>query len=149
MEKIYISKSYEDTQNLAYNIGLRINEPMVFLLSGDLGSGKTTFTQGLAKGLEITKTISSPTFTIMKNYKGRMILNHIDAYRLESHHQDLGFDELIGSTGVTVIEWPDYLEELFPEEYLRIDIKSISKNRRKLIFNPIGLKYEKLIEDLI
>lgn len=149
MEKIYISKSYEDTQNLAYNIGLRINEPMVFLLSGDLGSGKTTFTQGLAKGLEITKTISSPTFTIMKNYKGRLILNHIDAYRLESHHQDLGFDELIGSTGVTVIEWPDYLEELFPEEYLRIDIKSISKNRRKLIFNPIGLKYEKLIEDLI
>lgn len=149
MEKIYISKSYEDTQNLAYNIGLKINEPMVFLLSGDLGSGKTTFTQGLAKGLEITKTISSPTFTIMKNYKGRMILNHIDAYRLESHHQDLGFDELIGSTGVTVIEWPDYLEELFPEEYLRIDIKLISKNRRKLIFNPIGLKYEKLIEDLI
>jgi tRNA threonylcarbamoyladenosine biosynthesis protein TsaE len=149
MERIYISKSYEDTQNLAYNIGLKINEPMVFLLSGDLGSGKTTFTQGLAKGLEITKTISSPTFTIMKNYKGRMILNHIDAYRLESHHQDLGFDELIGSTGVTVIEWPDYLEELFPEEYLRIDIKSISKNRRKLIFNPIGLKYEKLIEDLI
>lgn len=149
MEKIYISKSYEDTQNLAYNIGLKINEPMVFLLSGDLGSGKTTFTQGLAKGLEITKTISSPTFTIMKNYKGRLILNHIDAYRLESHHQDLGFDELIGSTGVTVIEWPDYLEELFPEEYLRIDIKSISKNRRKLIFNPIGLKYEKLIEDLI
>lgn len=149
MEKIYISKSYEDTQNLAYNIGLKINEPMVFLLSGDLGSGKTTFTQGLAKGLEITKTISSPTFTIMKNYKGRMILNHIDAYRLESHHQDLGFDELIGSTGVTVIEWPDYLEELFPEEYLRIDIKSISKNRRKLIFNPIGLKYEKLIEDLL
>lgn len=149
MEKIYISKSYEDTQNLAYNIGLKINEPMVFLISGDLGSGKTTFTQGLAKGLEITKTISSPTFTIMKNYKGRMILNHIDAYRLESHHQDLGFDELIGSTGVTVIEWPDYLEELFPEEYLRIDIKSISKNRRKLIFNPIGLKYEKLIEDLI
>jgi len=149
MEKIYISKSSEDTQNLAYNIGLKINEPMVFLLSGDLGSGKTTFTQGLAKGLEITKTISSPTFTIMKNYKGRLILNHIDAYRLESHHQDLGFDELIGSTGVTVIEWPDYLEELFPEEYLRIDIKSISKNRRKLIFNPIGLKYEKLIEDLI
>ena len=149
MEIIYISKSYEDTQNLAYNIGLKINEPMVFLLSGDLGSGKTTFTQGLAKGLEITKTISSPTFTIMKNYKGRLILNHIDAYRLESHHQDLGFDELIGSTGVTVIEWPDYLEELFPEEYLRIDIKSISKNRRKLIFNPIGLKYEKLIEDLI
>ncbi len=149
MEKIYISKSYEDTQNLAYNIGLKINEPMVFLLSGDLGSGKTTFTQGLAKGLEITKTISSPTFTIMKNYKGRMLLNHIDAYRLESHHQDLGFDELIGSTGITVIEWPDYLEELFPEEYLRIDIKSISKNRRKLIFNPIGLKYEKLIEDLI
>jgi len=149
MEKVYLSKSYEDTQNIAYKIGSKINEPMVFLLSGDLGAGKTTFTQGLAKGLDITKTISSPTFTIMKNYNGRLALNHIDAYRLESLHQDLGFEELVGTIGVTVIEWPDFLEELFPEEYLRINILRISKNKRKILFNPKGLKYEKLIEDLI
>lgn len=149
MEKIYISKSYEDTQNIAMKIGLKINEPMVFLLSGDLGAGKTTFTQGLAKGLGITKTVSSPTFTIMKNYCGRLSLNHIDAYRLESLHQDLGFDELVGSIGVTVIEWPDFLEELFPEEYLRINFINISKNKRKLVFFPKGLKYVKLIEDLL
>lgn len=149
MEKIYISKSYEDTQNIAMKIGLKINEPMVFLLSGDLGAGKTTFTQGLAKGLGITKTVSSPTFTIMKNYSGRLSLNHIDAYRLESLHQDLGFDELVGSIGVTVIEWPDFLEELFPEEYLRINFINISKNKRKLVFFPKGLKYVKLIEDLL
>jgi len=149
MEKVYISKNYEDTQNIAYKIGLKINSPMVLLMSGDLGAGKTTFTQGLAKGLEISKTISSPTFTIMKNYNGRLPLNHIDAYRLESLHQDLGFEELVGSVGVTVIEWADFLEELFPEEYLKIRIERISKNRRKLVFNPKGDKYEKLIEDLI
>lgn len=149
MEKIYISKSYEDTQDIAYKIGLKISEPMVFLLSGDLGAGKTTFTQGLARGLNITKTISSPTFTIMKNYNGRLPLNHIDAYRLESLHQDLGFEELIDSIGVTVIEWPDFLQELFPEEYLRINIVNTSKSKRKLVFIPKGLKYEKLIEDLI
>jgi tRNA threonylcarbamoyladenosine biosynthesis protein TsaE len=149
MEKVYISKGHEDTQELAKKIGLKISKPMVFLLCGDLGAGKTTFTQGLAKGLNINKTVSSPTFTIMKNYNGRLPLNHIDAYRLESLHQDLGFEELIGSVGVTVIEWPEFIEELFPEEYLRINIQSLSKNKRKLVFNPKGIEYEKLIEDLV
>lgn len=149
MEKVYISKGHEDTQELANKIGLKINKPMVFLLCGDLGAGKTTFTQGLAKGLNINKTVSSPTFTIMKNYNGRLPLNHIDAYRLESLHQDLGFEELIGTVGVTVIEWPDFVEELFPEEYLRINIKRLSRNKRKLVFSPKGIEYEKLIEDLI
>ncbi len=149
MEKVYISKSYKETQELAYKIGSKINEPMVFLLDGDLGAGKTTFTQGLAKGLEIIKTVSSPTFTIMKNYNGRMKLNHIDAYRLESLHQDLGLDELIGEVGVTVIEWAAYVEELFPEEYLKISIKRLNENRREFHFYPIGLKYEKLIGEIL
>lgn len=149
MEKVYISNSYKDTQNLAYRIGLYIKEPMVFLLDGDLGAGKTTFTQGLAKGLDITKTVSSPTFTIMKNYRGRFTLNHIDAYRLESLHQDLGLDELIEGTGVTVIEWATYVNELFPEEYLKIEIKRRSQNKREFVFQPKGLKYEKLIEEIL
>lgn len=148
MEKVYTTKNFKETQEIAYKIGLKMRQPMVLLLGGDLGAGKTTFTQGLAKGLGITKTISSPTFTIMKNYNGRLPLNHIDAYRLESLHQDLGFEELIGAVGVTVIEWPDYLEELFPEEYLRINILRVSKNRRRLVFSPKGDKYEKLIEDI-
>jgi tRNA threonylcarbamoyladenosine biosynthesis protein TsaE len=149
MEKVYITKSYKDTQNLAYRIGLKINEPMVFLLDGDLGAGKTTFTQGLARGLEITKTVSSPTFTIMKNYQGRLQLNHIDAYRLESLHQDLGLDELIGEIGVTVIEWSTFVEELFPEEYLKISIKRLNENKREFHFAPKGLKYERLIEEIL
>ncbi len=149
MEKRYISKGYKDTQQIAKRIGSNINEPMVFLLNGDLGSGKTTFTQGLAKGLDISKTVSSPTFTIMKNYEGRLTLNHIDAYRLESLHQDLGFEEMIEAEGVTVIEWPDFLEELFPEEYIRIDIRRLTENTRELVFKPKGLKYEKFIEEII
>ena len=149
MEKKYISINSIDTQKIACQIGKKLYEPMVILLSGDLGAGKTTFTQGIAKGLEISKTISSPTFTIMKNYRGRLSLNHIDAYRLETLHQDLGLDELIGMEGITVIEWPDFLEELFPEEYLRINIHRLSKNRRELVFHPKGKKYEELIEGLL
>ena len=149
MEKVFTTNSYEETQEIAYKLGLLIDQPVLILLDGDLGSGKTTFTQGLAKGLEIKKTISSPTFTIMKNYMGRLALNHIDAYRLESPHQDLGFEELIDSDGVTVIEWPDFLEEIFPEEYLRIKIKRVSKNKRQLVFKPIGQKYENLIGEFV
>ena len=91
MEKVFTTNSYEETQEIAYKLGLLIDQPVLILLDGDLGSGKTTFTQGLAKGLEIKKTISSPTFTIMKNYMGRLALNHIDAYLLESLHKDFGF----------------------------------------------------------
>ena len=149
MEKVFTTNSYEETQEIAYKLGLLIDKPVLILLDGDLCSGKTTFTQGLAKGLEIKKTISSPTFTIMKNYMGRLALNHIDAYRLESLHQDLGFEELIDSDGVTVIEWPDFLEEIFPEEYLRIKIKRVSKNKRQLVFKPIGQKYENLLGELV
>lgn len=144
-----VTKNPKETQKIAQKLGQQSFAGMVILLSGDLGAGKTTFTQGLALGMDIHKTVSSPTFTIMKNYKGRLPLNHIDAYRLEGLHQDLGFEELIKSDGVTVIEWPDFITELWPDMYLLITLKRIDENSREIEFRAKGQPYIDLLEKLI
>lgn len=136
------------TQEIAQRMGTKAFAGLVLLLSGDLGAGKTTFTQGLARGLEIEKTVSSPTFTLMKNYTGRLVLNHIDAYRLESHFQDLGFEEMINGAGVTVIEWPDFIESLWPDHYIKITFKRIDETTRELIFEAKGTRELALLEAL-
>ena len=142
------TKNAHETQTLGREIGRLAQDRMVFLLSGDLGAGKTTFTQGLAQGLDIARTVSSPTFTIMKNYHGRLDLNHIDAYRLEGLHQDLGFDERIGESGVTVIEWPDFIGDHLPEEYLRLDFRRLVGDSREITLTPVGAAYVELLEKL-
>ena len=93
-EYTYISTDLEATHDLGELLGKHAKENMVFLLDGDLGAGKTALTQGIAKGLEIRRAVTSPTFTIQKIYHGRLNLYHIDAYRLENTQQDLGFDEI-------------------------------------------------------
>lgn len=148
MKKEITTHSATETKAFGEKIGRILNASSCILLSGELGSGKTTFTQGLAKGLDITRTVSSPTFTIMKVYQGRLPLYHIDAYRLEGLHQDLGFEEMMEDDGVTVIEWPDYLSDALPEDYLRLDIVRSSSNGRKFALSYHGAKYAKLMEEL-
>ena len=137
-----------ETQALGIKIGRLAFNGLVILLSGDLGAGKTTFTQGLAKGLDIDKTLSSPTFTIMKNYQGRLELNHIDAYRLENLHQDLGFEERIGTQGVSVIEWPDFIKELWPSHFILIRFEYIDEDRRLIHISAKGELEEAIMEHL-
>ena len=103
-----ITKSADETRELGAKIGKHSEAGMVILLDGDLGAGKTCLTQGIAKGLDISRSVTSPTFTIQKIYHGRLLLNHIDAYRLEGVHQDLGFDEYLNDEGLTVIEWSQF-----------------------------------------
>ena len=142
-----ICPAAEDTKLLGEKIGKLVHENMIITLSGDLGAGKTTFTQGIAKGLGVKRTLSSPTFTILKVYKGRIPLYHIDAYRLEGTYQDLGFDELMEDEGLTVIEWPDFIKSLIQDEYLEIRIH-IAGEKREFTFIPHGKKYEELLEEL-
>jgi len=149
MKKQIITHSAKETQDLAQHIARFIKEGSVITLSGDLGAGKTTFTQGLARGLEITKTVSSPTFTIMKMYQGRMKLTHIDAYRLEGLHQDLGFEELIGTQGVCVIEWPEYIRSLLPQDFLEITLLRLDEDDRQIELVAHGSLYENLLEKLV
>ena len=125
--------------------------PGAFLaLNGDLGSGKTTFTKGLAHGLGIDEDISSPTFTLIKEYtNGRLPLYHMDIYRLEQPEEmeDLGYEEYFYGDGVCAVEWADNIRELWPEEYLEISI-NYSENGRILEFSPQGRKYEEIIEEM-
>ena len=142
------SNSQEETMALAEKIAANVKEGMVITLKGDLGAGKTTFTKGIGKGLGIKKAISSPTFTIMKIYQGNMPLYHIDAYRLEEHFQDLGFEEYINGDGLCVVEWADFIEEILPKERLAISIDYEGDSARKITLTPIGEAYEALVKEL-
>ncbi|MCI5722556.1 MAG: tRNA (adenosine(37)-N6)-threonylcarbamoyltransferase complex ATPase subunit type 1 TsaE [Erysipelotrichaceae bacterium] len=143
-----ISKSSDETHDLGEKIGKLSQAGMVILLDGDLGAGKTCLTQGIAKGLGITRSVTSPTFTIQKIYHGRLLLNHIDAYRLEGIHQDLGFDEYMNDEGLTVIEWSNFSPELVPDERLTISITLLENGDRNFSFEAIGKQYEDLLEAL-
>ena len=145
----YYTKNAEETQLLGERLARHCKPGMVILLPGDLGAGKTTLTQGIARGLGITKTVTSPTFTIQKLYrKGRMTLNHIDAYRLEGISQDLGFEEYLYDDGLTVIEWAKFAPDLIPERYLEIKITLLEEEERRLDFLAAGEEYEALLEEI-
>lgn len=147
-ELLVVTKTRKETQDLAYRLGEIVGSNTLITLSGDLGAGKTTFTQGLARGLGIDKKVTSPTFTIMKEYKGRLPLYHIDAYRLENITQDLGFDEYIESDGVCVIEWANFIEYVLPEELLNIEFTINDDDSRTLKFKAYGERYEEVIAEL-
>ena len=143
-----IVNSLDETNKLGLHLGSLLDNPSLVTLEGDLGAGKTTFTKAIAKGLGITKTISSPTFTILKSYEGKYRLHHIDAYRLEGTSQDLGFEELFDDD-ICVIEWAKFIEDFLPKERLEITIRRLEENSRLFIFKPIGLKYEKIVKELL
>lgn len=143
-----ITNTAEETRSLAQKLGRNIEDSFLITLSGELGAGKTTFTQGLAKGLEITRNVTSPTFTLMKNYKGRLPLYHIDAYRLEDIDQDLGFEEYIDGDGVCVIEWANFIKNVLPDEYLNIDLTINDDDSRTIVFRARGSKYEEVLDKL-
>lgn len=141
--------SAEETMALGEKIAQLLEKGSIITLEGDLGAGKTTFTKGLGKGLGITRPVNSPTFTIMKVYeRGRLPLYHIDAYRLEGLHQDLGFEEYIYGDGVCVIEWSAFVEELLPKERLTIKLEYENDGERKITITPLGERYEKLVKEL-
>ncbi|MBE6108032.1 MAG: tRNA (adenosine(37)-N6)-threonylcarbamoyltransferase complex ATPase subunit type 1 TsaE [Erysipelotrichaceae bacterium] len=141
--------SLQDTRALGFKIGQFVKEGTVITLSGDLGAGKTTLTQSIAKGLGITKTVSSPTFTICKIYHGRLPLYHFDAYRLEGSDEELGFEEMIEGDGLAVIEWPQYIESMIPEDVLNISIHLTGEETREFYFEACGEKSIALLKEIL
>ncbi|WP_453992206.1 tRNA (adenosine(37)-N6)-threonylcarbamoyltransferase complex ATPase subunit type 1 TsaE [Bacillus nitroreducens] len=149
MEKFeFITTTPEETGNFSDRLAQKLQPGDVITLEGDLGAGKTTFTKGLAKGLGITRTVNSPTFTIIKEYKGRLPLYHMDVYRLEFSDEDLGFDEYFEGEGVTVVEWAHLIEDRLPNERLTIKIEHQGDMERKITVIPIGERYQQLCEEL-
>lgn len=142
-------QSIEETKKLAEKIADLLEPQDAITLEGDLGAGKTTFTQFLAKGLGVTRTVNSPTFTILKQYKGRLALNHLDVYRLADSDEDLGWDELFFGDAVSIIEWAHLIEYDLPKDRLNIQIKRIDDNARLFILNATGKRYEQLCKEIL
>ena len=145
-----LSKSDEETRALGEQVG-RLAEPGdVYLLEGTLGAGKTTLTQGIARGLDVEGYASSPTFTLVNEYAGRIPLYHIDLYRLTgaSEVYDLGLDEYLFGPGATVVEWADRAIEAMPEEHLLMVLQYAGENIRKLHLDAKGKRYELLLDEL-
>lgn len=148
MEKVVKVNNLEETIALGNRLGLLLQPNMLLTLSGDLGAGKTTFTKGIGQGLGITKVINSPTFTILKQYQGRLNLSHFDAYRLEGQDDDLGFEEIFDSDDVCVVEWANFIEDILPVDRLTIEIKKIDENIREFVFKTNSEKYAQVVEAL-
>ena len=131
-----------ETQKLGKTIGQRIQFPLVIGLSGDLGSGKTAFVQGLAEGLEVPDEyyITSPTFTLVNEYPGRFPLIHIDLYRLDGIHdfEDIGLDELMYDQAVIAIEWAEKMSHQLPDDHLAMTFEITNDNGRKISLNAVG-----------
>ena len=168
-----ISHSSAQTQRLGMRLGELLRGGELLLLEGSLGTGKTTFTQGLARGIGITEVISSPTFTLLKEYPGQPgstaqreqaqvtqqhqqqerhragpALYHFDLYRLDDPEEilDLGFEDYFFGNGVCVVEWADKAELLWPAEHLRLRMKIMSETKRGLLFTATGLRYCELLQ---
>ncbi|NQD66395.1 tRNA (adenosine(37)-N6)-threonylcarbamoyltransferase complex ATPase subunit type 1 TsaE [Bacillus haikouensis] len=139
----------EETGEFAERLARYLEAGDVITLEGDLGAGKTTFTKGLAKGLGVKKTVNSPTFTIIKEYKGRMPFYHMDVYRLDDSFEDLGFDEYFEGEGVTVVEWAHLIEDQLPQELLSLSIHREGDTTRKIVLKPYGERYNELCKEII
>lgn len=142
-----ITRSQEETIELGYRLAKLLKKGSIIALKGDLAGGKTTFTKGIGKALNIKLIINSPTFNILKIYEGDLPLYHIDAYRLESCCYDLGISEY-EDEGIMVIEWPEYYQDFLPAEYLELNFKYIDDNTREINFIAHGKKYKKILEEL-
>src|SRR4051812_14144190 len=124
--------------------GARLAETLgpgdVVALTGDLGAGKTCFTQGLARGLGVTERAVSPTFVLVNEYRGRVPVHHVDAYRTTSLTElmDLGLDELFAGDGVTIVEWADKLEPLLPAHAVRVHIEGVGNEPREISVSNAG-----------
>ena len=141
------TKNEEELINLGERLGTLLQKNDVLILSGELGAGKTTFTKGLAKGLGIRQMIKSPTYTIVREYEGRLPLYHLDVYRIEGDADSIDLDEFLFGGGVTVIEWGHLLGEDLPDSYLELELLKEAEGRR-LYFIAQGSRAEQLIKEL-
>ena len=145
------SHSETETQNFAYNLASKLQKGDIIVLSGELGSGKTKFTEGFLKYFNLEKEISSPTFTIVNEYKNNDInIYHFDVYRLEDIDEfyAIGGDEYFTS-GICIIEWGEIIEKALPKDYIKISFTkdNSNENNRFLNIQTFGNKYDNILKE--
>jgi len=147
----YNTESVEETSRIGEQLGRLLSRGNIICLSGDLGAGKTAFTQGIAKGLEVLDYVTSPTYTIINEYEGKLPLYHFDVYRLNNVEEmyELGYEEYFFGDGVVVLEWADIVRDIIPGERLWITILNTKgDNSREIIMEPTGEAYEKIMKGM-
>ena len=146
MKQVYETYSAEETYRLGQKFGERAQPGQIYTLTGDLGTGKTVFTQGFAAGMGIRESVNSPTFTILQEYEeGRLPFYHFDVYRIGDieEMEEIGYEDCFYGEGVCLVEWADLIQELLPEETCRITIeKDMEKGMDYRRITVEGLKVE-------
>jgi len=142
MGNIMITHNRDETIKLGENLAKKLSKGDVVALCGDLGSGKTTFTKGIGKGLGIKDPshINSPTYVLIKEYKGKIPLYHIDLYRLDNLKdiEDISIEEYIYGDGITVIEWAEKIQSLLPKEHISVKFIVRGEDKREIKIEDIG-----------
>lgn len=147
---VYKADNLEQTARLAAHLAARFQAGTVITLDGDLGAGKTSFSQAVAKAIGVSEIVNSPTFTIIKEYEGDTFpFYHMDVYRLSQEEADeLGLDEYFYGEGITLIEWASLIEDLLPPDRLSITIEHAGETGRMFKLAPLGNPYEQWCKEL-
>lgn len=149
---VMVTASPRDTEVSGELLGSLAVPGDIFCLFGDLGAGKTCFARGVARGLKVLEPVTSPTFTLINEYQGRLPLYHMDVYRLQeaADMEDLGYEEYFYGAGVTVLEWAERVQPVLPGSRLEIYIERLSddENGRSIKFKAFGARYVDLVKEL-
>ncbi len=140
-----------ETGVFGQNLGALLEKGMIVALNGELGAGKTTLVKAIAAKLGIPEQdVRSPSYTLINEYEGRLPVYHFDLYRLtdSSELYDLGYDEYLEGSGISIVEWADAIPDALPEEYLSIKIEIVSDEKRKFSITAAGKRYETLLAEL-
>ena len=149
MNLTIITKSPEETKNLGEEVGKLAKPGDLLAFYGELGAGKTCFIQGISQELEVKDYVTSPSFTIVNEYQGKIPIYHFDLFRLNAEEiLELGYEEYFYGEGLTVIEWAEMIEQLLPKEHLKIDIKFKDRYQRIISFIPQGDRFNIFLEEL-
>ena len=147
----FFSRSPEQTRRIGLRLGALLKPGDIICLQGDLGAGKTTFTQGIAQGWGSLDSVSSPTFILVNQYRRAdgSRLHHLDAYRLESvpEAEELDLDSMLAA-GALIVEWPERLGGLIPTKNLRIQFEHVAEEHRRMEFRASGPRYDGMLEEI-
>lgn len=146
---IFETDSSEDTEILGEKIGSSLEPGTFIALYGDLGAGKTTLTKGIAKGLDVPDLVHSPTFNLIHEHYGRLPVYHFDVYRLQgaADMEDLGYEEYFYGDGVAIVEWPEKISDVLPEDRLEVHITS-DGDHRSFKINAIGENSARVLDKI-